>query len=168
MDSFAFWYHEKCQNPNVSAIMNFNLWCECGWSGDPMLDIGFRIKNLKQAETLYFFLPLLITESEKMECVEDLGCTSQKTELVDAVFNESFATTIASNTKIIDVKRTDKSSDAFKIYQLDIEHDIELEPFADGTVISIATETIIPDQSSDESDIDYYFRFRIKNRPLPF
>lgn len=167
MDSFAFWYHEKKQYPSVSATMNFNLWCECGWPGNPMLDIGFRIKNLADAEILYFFLPLPISENEKINCIEDLGCTFQKTELVDAVFNESFATTIASNTKIIDVKRTDKS-DSFRIYQLDIEHDIGLEPFADGTVISIATKAIIPDQSDEANNADYYFRFRIKNKPLPF
>ncbi len=169
MDSFAFWYHEKDQNsnPDVSATMNFNLWCECGWSGTPMLDIGFRIKNLEHAETLYFFLPLPIAENEKINCIEDIGCKFKETELVDAVFNESFATTIASNTKIIDVKRTD-NLDTFKIYQLDIEHDIELEPFADGTVISITTQTIIPVQSDGKDDVDYYFRFRIKNKSLPF
>lgn len=167
MDSFAFWYHSKDQNPNVSAVMNFNLWSECGWSGEPMLDIGFRITNLKQAETLYFFLPLLISESEKTNCIEDLGCKFKKTELVDAVFNESYATTIASNTKVIEVQRTD-DPDAFKIYQLDIEHDIGLEHFADGTIVSIATKTIIPNPGDDESNADYYFRFRIKNKPLPF
>lgn len=56
MQSFAFWYKEKSSNSNspkdspcsLTAVLNFNLWYECGWkpkrkNAQPILDIGFKI-----------------------------------------------------------------------------------------------------------------------------
>ena len=67
MESFAFWYREKpdAGEQRVTATMNFNLWCQCGWSVKPYLDFGFNIHNLQSADTLYFFIPFVINESEK-------------------------------------------------------------------------------------------------------
>lgn len=174
MESFAFWYRCK-QNKNapekknvVSAVMNFNLWSQCGWDGAPLLDIGFKVDSLDMAEELYFFLPFSTPPGEKTKYIEDLGCKFQQTELVDAIFNESYATTIAANTKSIDVKSID-GKESFKIYQLDIAHDIELEPFSDGTILKIKTSNIISGRRTDsETFPTYYLRFRIKNHPLSF
>ena len=91
-----------------------------------------------------------------------------QTELVDAVFNESYATTIAANSKTIDVKNISNPNDKFKIYQLDISHDIELEQFADGTILKIKTDNIIKAKTTAPNDSIYYLRFRIKNQELPF
>lgn len=187
MNSFAFWYKVKDSNPgkastnqNVEATMNFNLWCQCGWKeknhkgkkGLPYLDIGFKIKHLNLATTLFLFLPLRIREEEKTLLIEDLGCKFSQTELVDAVFNESYATTIAANKKTIKVESTLNSplgdnGEHFYIYQLDIEHDLTLESFADGTIAVIETENII-NSICDEEDPTYYLRFRIKNCQLDF
>lgn len=173
MESFAFWYKEKTgsDKQRVTAVMNFNLWCQCGWTGKPYLDIGFKIQNLQCAETLYFFIPFVIEEKEKTNFIEDLGCKFTQTELVDAVFNESYATTIAANKKTIEVKtaNTGLSKDEqeqFYIYQLDIEHDLKLEAFADGSIISIETDNIT--NSVPEDSAVYYLRFRIRNHPLEF
>lgn len=172
MESFAFWYREKpgAGEQRVTATMNFNLWCQCGWSVKPYLDIGFKIHNLQSADTLYFFIPFVINESEKTNFIEDLGCKFTQTELVDAVFNESYATTIAANKKTIKVdsitSSSGENSDQFYIYQLDIEHDIRLESFADGTIVVIETDNIT--SSITDKKAVYYLRFRIKNHPLDF
>ena len=186
MESFAFWYKLNIPNNStaapvasksedtVVATMNFNLWTQCGWNTNPFFDIGFKIENLKYAEELYFFLPFRIENKDKTKYIEDLGCKFSQTELVDAVFNESFATTIAANKKTIAVKSADTSLSSekveeFYIYQLDIEHDIELESFADGTIIKIATDNILNSVSCGEAkDPKFYLRFRIKEHPLDF
>lgn len=184
--SFAFWYTKKNKNNNCSlsgaevendnndiknsdeltAVMNFNLWSQCGWNNEPFLDIGFKLTNLQIADELHFFLPFYIDENDKMICIEDLGCKFNKTELVDAVFNDSYSTTIAANTKCIDVSRND-GKDNFTIYQLDVEHDISLDYFAGGTIINIKTDRIYSSLSAKKSE-KYYFRFRIKNKALGF
>ena len=172
MESFAFWYEENGSGEDrVTATMNFNLWCQCGWKDNPYLDIGFKIKHLQCAQTLYFFLPFDIKENNKTNYIEDLGCKFTQTELVDAVFNESYATTIAANKKTIEVKTAnttlpEEEQEQFYIYQLDIEHDLKLESFADGTIISIETDNIT--NSVPEGTAVYYLRFRIKNHPLEF
>lgn len=200
MESFAFWYKEKEQSsnpstccnqklPELSATMNFNLWCECGWNKSkhqkfensdgqnnscepyPYLDIGFRIKNLYLAEELYFFLPIRIEESQKTRCIQDLGLKYKQTSLVDATFNKSYETTIAAGRKTIDVKcEQDGKTDKFKIYQLDIEHDVSVSKFSDGTILTFKTSNVldINQPNKNNTDSDYYFRFRIKNDPLCF
>lgn len=179
MDSFAFWYKvktpengEECKT--VEATMNFNLWCQCGWTNDeglPYLDIGFKLKNLKCAEKLFFFLPFNTSQQNKTDWIEDLGCKFTQTELVDSVFNESYATTIAANKKTIRVERAlNAGSERFYIYQLDVEHDLELEHFAGGTIVVIETENIYNSASNDCGDEEpvYYLRFRVKNCDLDF
>lgn len=188
MQSFAFWYTEKdldsthTKNSDiVAATLNFNLWYECGWKTkrnniQPILDIGFKIENLTLAKELSFFIPFSISEEEKKNSITDLGCKFHSTELVDALFNESFKTTISANSKIITVEKIIESSDRdsekkdiFKIYQLDIEHDMTLVPFSGGTIIRIPTDNITTSrgENNDASDIDtYYLRFRICHTSL--
>ena len=199
MESFAFWYRETEADKNsekkseLSATMNFNLWCECGWnkrkkgkktpaadSGFPYLDIGFRIRNLNLAEELYFFIPIRIEESSKTDYVEDLGYKYKQTSLVDATFNKSYETTIAAGRKTIEVKCEQNGKiDNFKIYQLDIEHDVAVSKFSDGTIFTIKTSNILDKNGANRNggqgkdgaaseDIDYYIRFRIKKDPLLF
>lgn len=105
-----------------------------------------------------------------------MGCKFHSTELVDALFNESFRTTISANSKIITVEkiiespdRDSEKKDIFKIYQLDIEHDMTLVPFSGGTIIRIPTDNITTSrgENNDASDIDtYYLRFRICHTSL--
>ena len=173
MESFAFWYHStnrgsNTQTETISAVLNFNLWVQCGWTCGSLLDIGFKIKNLHIADELYFFLPLTISAEQKASCIEDLGCKFMQTELVDAVFNESYSTTIAANSKTINVQNINDPDDTFKIYQLDISHDIELDQFADGTILKIKTENIIKTKDTIPNDSAYYLRFRIRNQEFPF
>lgn len=178
LESFAFWYKKNKGklDKELSAVMNFNLWSECGWKKDhsrenekPYLDIGFKVKNLDLAEQLYFFVPMKI----QLNQIEDLGCKFNKTELVDAVFNERYETTIAANTKTIYVQSSNEPDDKFYIYQLDKTHDIQLEGFADGTILSIQTQNILngpkaQKQNNEEPITTYYFRFRIKDDDLSF
>ncbi len=185
MESFAFWYKLKSEKGSsapdpdalkpenkVVATMNFNLWTQCGWNINPFFDIGFKIEKLNYAEELYFFLPFNIENKCKTKYLEDLGCKFSRTELVDAVFNKSFATTIAANKKTIAVtsatSTSDVKSDSFYIYQLDVEHDIELESFADGTIVKIATDNILNSVSKEDDEPIFYLRFRVKEHPLDF
>ena len=182
MESFAFWYTrnkntKNFNNKTLSATLNFNLWLECEWKTIdkkpevPFLDIGFKIKNLANARTLHFFVPFEISDDEKNQIIEDLGCKFNKTELVDAVFNESYRTTIASNSKCIYVENIQDENDSFNIYQLDVQHDITIENFSNGTIISIDTIHIINtalqnNPNSGANNPDYYLRFRIKTNRL--
>lgn len=177
MESFAFWYKKDKENESstlsgseskemLSAVMNFNLWSECGWGEDPYLDIGFKIKHLEEAEELYFFVPMKL----RLDQIKDLGCKFNKTELVDAVFNERYETTIAANTKTIYVKSCNDEKDEFYIYQLDVMHDIHLEEFAEGTILTLQAKNIIsgPKVNQENNITTYYFRFRIKDDKLTF
>lgn len=180
MESFAFWYKEKSdltgmQQDQLRATMNFNLWCECGWNqrkrfrwinpqkDKPFLDIGFKLTNLHCAEEIYFFLPFKIDEKDKTKCIQDLGGKFQNTSLVDAVFNETSSTTISANKKTINVSVEGQPS--FKIYQLDIAHDVILSKFGEGTILTIKTERVL--YGGSPTDV-YYFRFRIKEFPCEF
>ena len=191
MDSFAFWYKRKDQDEGnndkvpLSATIQFNLWCECGWERgkifsvnykrekDPFLDIGFRIKNLACAEKLYFFLPLTITDRQKTTYIKDLGCKFKNTALVDAMFNANYITTISASSKTIDVN--DGKKDQFRIYQLDILNDVLVSSFSNGTILTIKTDKILQNDHSSNDDTpnnmrapDYYFRFRIMDCPMDF
>ena len=177
MESFAFWYSK---NPDkgpqeLEATLNFNLWYECGWKSvntDPVLDIGFKVSYLSHATKLYFFVPFCIAQEEKNSTISDLGCKFNKTELVDALFNESYKTTISANSKVIVVQNLSSakkpSKDWFYIYQLDIDHDIELEQFANGTIIKIGTENLLssPNIDKENGPDTYYLRFRIHHKDL--
>ena len=172
MESYAFWYKVKNsveKEKRVSAIMNFNLWCECNWGAKSCLDVGFKISNLQYADELYFFIPFEITENEKGECIQDLGCKLKETELVDAIFNERHSTTLEGNSKTIRVERLEDNrpsndDDTFYVYQLDVIHDIELENFAEGTILKIKTDSI--SRSVNLKNPDFYLRFRIRNHAL--
>ncbi len=205
--SFAFWYEEtpkdtkhedtphhgafssifnttktkncgKDSEKQLSALMNFNLWCLCGWDVEhPYLDIGFRIKNLSLAQTLFFYLPLSIPEPYDKYIV-DLGEKFEKTELIEAVFNENYSAEQAASSKTIKVNPIDVSKNLipFQIYELDITHDIELEPFVSssgykGTIMKIPVARIVAKDAgkADKDRCDnYYFRFRVKNLSLDF
>lgn len=181
--SFAFWYKEAKENgegkgERLSATINFNLWCQCGWETEyPYLDIGFKVKNLSQAEMLLFYLPLTIPEPHG-KYIADLGEKFTKTELIDAVFNKNYSAELAASSKTIKVKSidTEEEPDVFRIYEIDIAHDIELVPFISntgykGTIMKIPVAHIVAKDAGRESENgcdNYYFRFRIKNLPLDF
>lgn len=182
--SFAFWYEEDEKklgdkgDKELSATMNFNLWCQCDWEMEhPYLDVGFEVVNLSLAKTLFFYLPLPIPEPHN-EYIADLGEKFTKTELIDAVFNENYSAELAASSKTIRVKPIDpnKKLKPFQIYEIDVAHDIELESFASssgyqGTVMKIPVARIVAkdvaEEPKDRCDT-YYFRFRIKNLPLDF
>lgn len=179
MESFAFWYSKKSATDSreLKAKLNFNLWYECGWKSEytnPILDIGFKVSYLSHATKLYFFVPFCIAQEEKNSTISDLGCKFNKTELVDALFNESYKTTISANSKVIVVQNLssaqEPSKDCFYIYQLDIDHDIELEQFANGTIIKIDTENLLssPNIDKEHGPDTYYLRFRIHHKDLAY
>ena len=182
--SFAFWYEEDEKklgdkgDKELSATMNFNLWCQCDWGAEyPYLDIGFEVANLSLAQTLFFYLPLSIPEPHN-KYIADLGEKFTKTELIDAVFNENYSAELAASSKTIMVKPIDPSRDLkpFQIYEIDTAHDIELEPFVSsggyqGTVMKIPVARIVAKDTTEETEDrcdTYYFRFRIKNLLLDF
>ncbi len=176
MESFAFWYSEKeGSKGTVDAIVHFNLWCACGWdkakpsapeSASPFLDIGFQVKHLSCADKLSFFLPFSIPGDKKETYIEDLGCKfNSNPDLAAALFNENCSVTNTPGSKRITVNGI-PDSDPFYIYQLDVMRDIQLEDFKSGTILTISTGQISPPDGGKPDDPTYYFRFRIKQRPL--
>lgn len=155
MRSFAFWYEGKDSvKENLEAVLNFNLWSECGWEDkNSVLDIGFKIKNLASANELFFFCPFKV----EIGNIDDLGCKFDKAELLCALFNEDYTSTSEQGTKFIDVRSKNNSTTLFFIYKLDKEQNIEISDFTGGGIIKIKTEAI----SSTSKEKDVYFRFRI-------
>ncbi len=110
--------------------------------------------------------------------IEDLGVKFTETELVDAVFNENFSVEVSASSKTINVKPIDPNDNEgeFKIYALDIAHDVEINSFTSsagykGTILQIPVEHIVAKPSVENPDDTcdtYYFRFRIKELSLDF
>ena len=165
MVSFAFWYEEVSKDQEngeekrLSALMNFNLWSQCDWGVEhPYLDIGFKVENLSLAKTLFLYLPLFIPEPHN-NYIADLGEKFTKTELIDAVFNENYSAELAASSKTIKVRPIDpsKALKSFQIYEIDIAHDIVLEPFVSsggykGTIMKIPVDRIVAKDAEKETE----------------
>ncbi len=160
MQSFAFWYKKNdssSSDDKVSAVLNFNLWSECGWKNNiTYLDIGFRLSEnvLQRIDELYFFIPFKFNAENLL----DLGGLLKDRKLLSAVFNENYKIKDGGNKDFI-VEKAENDESVFRVYNLDIKHDLSVKSYEDGSKIILP---IKKNSTLCNSKDSFYFRFRIK------
>lgn len=160
MQSFAFWYKKNdssSSDDKVSAVLNFNLWSECGWKNNiTYLDIGFKLSenSLQKIDELCFFVPFK-TDIEKLL---DLGEQLKERKLLSTVFNENYKIKDGGNKDFI-VEKAENDESVFRVYNLDIKHDLSVKSYEDGSKIILP---IKKNSTLCNSKDSFYFRFRIK------
>lgn len=174
MGSMAFWY-ERANNAGasdseLSAVMNFNLWTQCGAKksksqvdginkATSFLDVGFLISNIQRSKKLYFFIPYKITEPA------DLSLNIKDSTTIGAIFNETYSVTdIGDNSEFWPVTNT--NGKAFVIYSWKNRQPSPVSFDKDVGILEINTVELqnnIRNFADDrvEAEDDFYFRFRI-------
>lgn len=165
-ESFAFWYEKnETANDNVTAVMHFNLWTQCGWKGkkrsEEYLDIGFILSHIDCASKLYFYIPFAVKSEEFI----DLGKKLNNNELLDAVFNENYSYSTIPDTDHCLVKAADGSV-VFDLCYLEKGVNVSIANEFEGTLLSFDVKNILDYKDADKSR-DFYFRFRIKSHDFP-
>lgn len=152
MKSIAIWYKPT----NVSLEndekldLHFNFWkIPNGTSqSHKFLDIGIKLSNTKNIDSLKIYFPVKINETDFEDIVEKF---IHKVDLVSAIFNENYKVISTASSKSFEIKDT-KNEFVFNIYKTS-NSDLSFEEKHGGTIISIN----IP-----KEDKANYFRFRIK------
>lgn len=152
MKSIAIWY--KPIDVNLECVekldLHFNFWkIPNGTSkSHKFLDIGVKLSNTKNIESLKIYFPVKIKESDFEDIVDKF---INKVDLVSAIFNENYKVISTATSKSFEIKDT-KNEFIFNIYKTSISDLIFVDKY-EGTLISIS----IPKEEKTN-----YFRFRIK------
>ncbi|MDG2432538.1 hypothetical protein [Flavobacterium sp.] len=152
MKSIAIWY--KPVNYNLETIekldLHFNFWKIPNGASKShrFLDIGIKISNTKNIESLKIYFPVRIKDADFEDIVEKF---IHKVDLVSAIFNENYKVISTATSKSFEIKDTNNEF-VFNIYKTSIS-DLIFEDKYEGTVVSIC----IPKEEKTN-----YFRFRIK------
>ena len=175
MGSMAFWVDLKSDSKEnqPEAVMNFNLWTQCGKAKEPpFLDIGFIISNIFSADKFHFYVPF-----GKKTDVFDLSNLINNTTAIGAIFNEKYSVIDLSETKCLwPVRDETKEETEFVIYKWptsENESAVRIREIGgnQGVCIDIDPKKI-------ESEVDrlgnskiakkdkFYFRFRVM-LPVP-
>lgn len=156
MSSFSLWFDSSnSNNEDFKAEVHFNLWnMHYRKAMPPCLDIGIKINNTKECNSIYFYVPFIIKKSE----VIDLGNTMKSSDILCSIFNENYVAIHQSGEKIIKVHDS-KLLPIMNIYCLNTNSNIALENNYGGTLISIS----FPDALKGE-ELPSYFRFRLKSK----
>ncbi len=158
MNSFALWFNSDHIDENrIDADVHFNLWnLHYRKALPPCLDVGIKIKDIRECIALNFYIPFLVKKEE----IADLGKKLSSSEILCSVFNEDYILSRQGNEKILHVTDINLNK-IMSIYCLDEKNDISTKTQFEGTLLSIT----IPDKlrSTDEA---IYFRFRIKSKNL--
>ncbi|MES2746820.1 MAG: hypothetical protein V4648_00485 [Bacteroidota bacterium] len=152
MKSIAIWYKPT----NVSLEydekldLHFNFWKIPNGTGEShkFLDIGIKLSNTKNIDSLKIYFPVKIKETDFEDIVEKF---IHKVDLVSAIFNENYKVISTATSKSFEIKDT-KNEFVFNIYKTS-QSDLSFEEKHGGTIISIN----IPKEEKAN-----YFRFRIK------
>jgi len=160
MGSFALWYEKKSaigpqENKEFDAVLNFNLWLQFSKEKTtPILDLGLMLNNIQVANKIQLYIPFNLDKKE----LQDLGEVLQDPKTLNAVFNEHYECKANGYGKTFCVTNV-KGETAFKVYKLNVDHDLVLESFDEGVVLSLSTENL-------PKDTKCYIRFRITSEKL--
>lgn len=164
MDSFAFWCQKKDgRTESVTAIMNFNLWTQCGWDKcktfRDFLDVGFLISNLKATEKLFFYIPFEIGKED----IVDLGCKLTQSKILNAIFNENYCVTDIGNQQKHWLVKDSESSTAKVVFDLSLlkGNNYAVQKIYGGTLVTIDSSNVM-NYSGADNNRDFYMRFRIR------
>ncbi len=152
MKSIAIWYKPKNNNieSDEKLDLHFNFWkIPNGTSkSHKFLDIGIKLSNTKNIESLKIYFPVKIETKDFEDIVEKF---IHKVDLVSAIFNENYKVISTATSKSFEIRNT-KNEFVFNIYKTSTA-DLLFEQKHKGTIINIS----IPQQEKAN-----YFRFRIK------
>ena len=184
MDSFALGYiksetKEKNEKGcNFRVKVNVNLWIECGWKIEPVLDIGFMLYDLQDIDDLLIYIPFKLCKNEVSDLCKIIANNSN---LLGAIFNEPYCvmnSSVLEKKKKISVDLSSADADIvnnkdvpFWLYCLDPSTDMTFESFpkdnsdALGTFIKINAKSIVG-KKVEPNITNYYIRFRIKSKKL--
>lgn len=170
MGSMAFWADLKSETRDTlpKAVMNFNLWAQCGKTKEPsFLDIGFIVSNIFSAEKLHFYIPF-----GKKTDVRDLADLICNTETIGAIFNEEYSVTdLPVTRKLWPVRDESQGKTVFVIYKWDpseSEPAVKINELDNHQGLRIDIDPKIIESEIDrlnstkvEKTDDFYFRFRV-------
>ena len=122
--------------------------------GKSYVDMAVRVRGIKATKALYVYVPFAISNQE----IEDISLTFHDTKILQATF---------SSACIVDYKKNEHTSEvAYNGKTVDIVHISTLEcqtkRLADGTLISIDFERLLPSLDNDEA----YFIWRMPHKSL--
>jgi hypothetical protein len=115
------------------------------------------IQELDKLQNMGFYVPFSINKDN----ISDLGeVLSNSKEVLNAVFNETYI--LKDHNKQKQVKVLDENDDIqFVIYSLAVSSNVTIKEEFDGSIIKIYTKDM-----NIDSQIKYYFRFRITSNNL--
>jgi hypothetical protein len=153
VESFALWYESKIKNDvepvvPVECEVHVNFWMELGINKEPFIDLGIKVNDISKIKKINIFIPFEITKNN----ITDMGSLLKTQSTANVVFNEKCTIINATQPKQFKVS----GSDEFIVYELDINHDIEVTKNYEGTLI-----TINKNFSYQKECKKYYFRIRI-------
>lgn len=152
MKSIAIWYKpvKNSLQPEEKLDLHFNFWKIPNGSSTSykFLDIGIKLSNTINIDSLKIYFPTKIKENEFEDIVEKF---IHRVDLVSAIFNENYKVISTATSKSFEIKDT-KNEFVFNIYKTS-SSDLAFEEKHGGTIISIN----IPKEKKAN-----YFRFRVK------
>ncbi len=152
MKSIAIWYKPIDMNLEYDEKLDlhFNFWKIPNGTtkSHKFLDIGIKISNTKNIESLKIYFPVKIKKTDFEDIVEKF---IHKVDLLSAIFNENYKVISTATSKSFEIKDT-KNEFVFNVYKTS-HSDLSFEEKYGGTIISIN----IPKEEKAN-----YFRFRIK------
>ena len=146
-DGWAIWI----EGDDTSTVY-LNDWLNP--KGKSYIDLSVRIRGIKSSKALYVYAPFQFTKEQ----LDDVSLRFQDKKVLQAIF---------STACIVDFKKNDHTSEvAYNGKTVDIVHistlDYQLEPLAQGTLISVDLQSLQPFIDNDEA----YFIWRMPHKSL--
>ena len=146
-DGWAIWI----EGDDTSTVY-LNDWLNP--KGNSYIDLSVRIRGIKSSKALHVYAPFQFTKEQ----LDDLSLRFQDKKVLQAIF---------STACIVDFKKNDHTSEvAYNGKTVDIVHistlDYQLEPLAQGTLISVDLQSLQPFIDNDEA----YFIWRMPHKSL--
>ena len=118
------------------------------------VDIAIRIRNVRASRSLNVYVPFAVSYEE----IEDMSLRFEDTKILQATFSAAC---------IVDYRKNEHTSEiAYNGKTMDIVHistlEYQIKPLADGTLISIDLEKLMPYIDNDEA----YFIWRMPHKTL--
>ncbi len=152
MKSIAIWYIPVNNSKiNLKEIeLHFNFWKIPDGTGvaRKFLDIGLKLENTENVESLNIYFPASVTADGFEDIVNKF---IDKPALVSAIFNEDYKVITEATSKAYEIKDKD-GNQVFFIYKTSA-NDLSFTKNFKGTIVSIK----VPRQSTTT-----YYRFRVK------
>lgn len=154
MKSIAIWY-TPVRNGQITLSdveLHFNFWKipNGAKKHQKFLDIGIKLDDTSNVESLNLYFPRQITQSDFEDIVSKF---IDKADLVSAIFNENYKVTSEATKKSYEITDS-KNNFVFTVYKTSAQSDIKFQPnTCNGTIFKI--KVLKQNKKS-------YYRFRLK------